>query len=161
MTDQVPHQDLENVVIDNYSIDHYSRKNRIASGWEVLYSTRMIKSVKFVSIPVRDQNKALEFYTKKLGFQIMTDQPFGGGQRWIELRIPGAETEVVLFTPPGQEDRIGSFSGISFVTDGVEKTFDELSARGVEFLQPPKKESWGTSAIFKDPDGNQFVLSSR
>ena len=109
----------------------------------------MIKSVKFVSIPVRDQNKALEFYTKKLGFQIMTDQPFGDGRRWIELRIPGADTEVVLFTSPGQEDRIGSFTGISFVADSVEKTFEELSARGVEFVQPPKKESWGTSAIFK------------
>ena len=121
----------------------------------------MIKSVKFVSIPVRDQNKALDFYTKKLGFQIMTDQPFGDGQRWIELRIPGAGTQVVLFTPQGQEDRIGTFSGVSFLTDSVEKTYDELSSVGVEFTQPPKKESWGTSAIFKDSDGNMFVLSSR
>ncbi|HEX6895417.1 MAG TPA: VOC family protein [Bryobacteraceae bacterium] len=121
----------------------------------------MIKSVKFVSIPVRDQTKSLEFYTDKLGFQIMTDQPFGDGRRWIELRIPGADTEVVLFTPAGQEARIGSFTGISFATDSVDKTYQELNARGVEFLQPPKKESWGTSAIFKDLDGNAFVLSSR
>lgn len=121
----------------------------------------MIKSVKFVSIPVRDQSKALEFYTDKLGFQIMTDQPFGDGRRWIELRIPGADTEVVLFTPPGQEARIGSFTGISFATDSVDKTYQELNGRGVEFLQPPKKESWGTSAIFQDLDGNAFVLSSR
>jgi len=121
----------------------------------------MIKSVKFVSIPVRDQNKALEFYTKKLGFQIMTDQPMGDGQRWIELRIPGAETEVVLFTPQGQEDRIGTFAAVSFVSDNVQKTYEELSGKGVEFAQPPKKQSWGTSAIFKDVDGNTFVLSSR
>jgi len=121
----------------------------------------MIKSVKFVSIPVRDQNQALDFYTKKLGFQIMTDQPFGDGQRWIELRIPGADTQVALFTPPGQEDRVGSFSGVSFLTDSVESTYDILRGRGVEFAQPPKKESWGTSAIFKDSDGNTFVLSSR
>src|SRR5579871_2320314 len=102
----------------------------------------MIKSVKFVSIPVRDQSKALEFYTKKLNFQIMTDQPMGDGQRWIELRIPGAETEVVLFTPQGQENRIGTFSGVSFLSDNVHKTYEELSARGVEFAQPPKQESW-------------------
>jgi predicted enzyme related to lactoylglutathione lyase len=121
----------------------------------------MIKSVKFVSIPVKDQNKALDFYTSKLGFQIMTDQPMGNGQRWIELRIPGAETEVALFTPHGQEDRIGTFSGVSFLTDDVQRTFEALSARGVEFVQPPKKESWGTSAILKDTDGNTFVLSSR
>ena len=120
----------------------------------------MIKAVKFVSIPVKDQNKALEFYTKKLGFQILTDQPFGN-QRWIELRIPGADTGVVLFTPPGQEGRIGTFANISFACDDIQKTYEELRTRGVEFQQPPKKESWGTSAIFKDPDGNAFVLSSR
>ena len=60
----------------------------------------MIKAVKFVSIPVRDQEQALAFYTEKLGFQILTDQPFDAKQRWIELRIPGSETKVVLFTPP-------------------------------------------------------------
>ena len=49
----------------------------------------MIKAVKFVSIPVKDQNQALDFYTKKLGFTIMTDQPFDGKQRWIELGING------------------------------------------------------------------------
>jgi catechol 2,3-dioxygenase-like lactoylglutathione lyase family enzyme len=68
----------------------------------------MIKSVSIVSIPVRDQSKSLEFYTKKLGLQILTDQPFGA-QRWIELCVPGAETKLALFTPPGQEGRIGTF----------------------------------------------------
>ena len=52
--------------------------------------TTMIKAVKFVSIPVRDQEQALAFYTEKLGFQILTDQPFDTKQRWIELRIPGS-----------------------------------------------------------------------
>jgi catechol 2,3-dioxygenase-like lactoylglutathione lyase family enzyme len=121
----------------------------------------MIKAVKFVSIPVKNQDHALDFYTKKLGFQILTDQPFGGGQRWIELSIPSAETRVVLFTPDGHETRIGTFSNITFMSDNVEKTYEELSARGVNFEQPPKKEHWGTSAIFKDPDGNVFLLSSR
>ena len=120
----------------------------------------MIKAVKFVSIPVKDQNKALDFYTRKLGFQILTDQPFGS-QRWIELSIPGADTGVVLFTPPGQESRIGTFTNISFVCDDIQKTYEDLRVRGVEFQQPPKKESWGTSAIFKDVDGNAFVMSAR
>lgn len=120
----------------------------------------MIKSVKFVSIPVRDQDRALEFYTAKLGFTVVTDQPFGD-QRWIELRIPGAETGVVLFTPPGQEDRIGGFMNLAFTSADVRKTWEELSARGVEFAQEPRTEHWGTSAIFKDPDGNTFVLSSK
>lgn len=120
----------------------------------------MIKHVKFISIPTRDQDRALEFYTASLGFRVVTDQPFGE-QRWIELRVPGAETGVVLFTPDGHEDRIGGFMNMAWASDDVQKTYDELVARGVEFVQPPRTEHWGTSAIFKDPDGNTFVLSSR
>jgi catechol 2,3-dioxygenase-like lactoylglutathione lyase family enzyme len=120
----------------------------------------MIRAIKFVSIPTRDQDRALAFYTDKLGFRVVTDQPFGA-QRWIELRIPGAETGLVLFTPPGQEDRIGGFMNLSFVTDDVQKSYEELSGRGVEFVQPPKTEHWGTSALFKDPDGNTFVLGTK
>lgn len=121
----------------------------------------MIKAVKFVSIPVKNQSQALEFYTNKLGFKILTDQPAGDGQRWLELSIPGAETKVVLFTPAGHEARIGTFSNITFMSDNVEKTYEELAARGVHFERPPKKEQWGTSAMFKDLDGNVFLLSSR
>lgn len=121
----------------------------------------MIQSIKFVSIPVADQDRALAFYTQSLGFTIATDQPFGEKQRWIELKIPGADTRVVLFTPDGHEDRIGGFQPISFQTADVEKTFQEMIARGVEFLGPPKKEHWGTFAMFKDSEGNQFVLSSK
>jgi predicted enzyme related to lactoylglutathione lyase len=121
----------------------------------------MIKSLKFASIPVRDQDRALRFFTDQVGFQIATDQQFSETQRWIELRIPGADTRIVLFTPKGHEDRIGTFTGLSFVTDDVIATHKELSARGVEFTGAPKVEEWGTSAIFKDPDGNSYVLSSR
>jgi hypothetical protein len=85
----------------------------------------------------------------------------GPGQRWIELKVPGAQTGVALFTPDGHESRIGSFSGLSFESDDVEKEHRELSTRGIECSQAPKKESWGTSAVFKDVDGNSYVLSSR
>ncbi len=121
----------------------------------------MIKAIKFVSVPIRNQDRALDFYTKSLGFKVVTDQPFSEKQRWIELGIPGAETRLVLFTPSGHEDRIGGFSAISFVADNIESTYEEMSKRGVKFVQPPKKEEWGTSAIFEDLDGNKFVLSSK
>jgi len=120
----------------------------------------MIKGVKFVSIPVTDQQRALEFYTQKLGMRVVTDAPFSPEQRWIELGIPRAETRVVLFTAPGQEKMIGGFMNLSFASDDVEATARELKQRGVEFVQEPKKEDWGTSAIFKDSEGNQFVLST-
>lgn len=123
--------------------------------------TIMIKAVKFVSIPVRDQEQALAFYTEKLGFQILTDQPFDAKQRWIELRIPGSDTRVVLFTPPGHEDRIGTFSNVTFMTDDIDRTHQELTARGVVFTAPPTKQPWGQFAKFQDIDGNQFVLSTK
>lgn len=120
----------------------------------------MIKGIKFASVPVRDQEKALKFFTEKLGFQILTEQPFGS-QRWFELGIPAADTNVVLFTSPGREVLIGKFQPIVFWSDDVRATYKELTDRGVEFVAPPKTEHWGTSAIFKDPDGNQFLISSR
>jgi catechol 2,3-dioxygenase-like lactoylglutathione lyase family enzyme len=119
----------------------------------------MIKGLKFAGIPTRDQAKAVAFWTDKIGFRVMTDQPLGT-QRWIELAIGKSETRIVLFTPDGHEDRIGGFFHGAFVCDDVEATWRQLTAKGVEFAAPPKKEPWGTSAIFKDPDGNSFVMSS-
>lgn len=120
----------------------------------------MIRSVKFIGIPVRDQDRALAFYTDKLGFSLVTDQQFDGKQRWIEISPPKGETRVALFTPPGQEDRIGTFVNTSLECDNVKKTYDELSALGVEFVTPPTKQSWGTFAVLKDSEGNQLVISS-
>ena len=111
---------------------------------------------------VADQERALTFYTEKLGFSVATNQPMGSGaQRWIELKIPGAETRVSLFTPPGHEERVGSFVPLSLWADDVLGTYETLRARGVEFLAPPKKEPWGTSVIFKDSEGNQLHIGSR
>ena len=121
----------------------------------------MIKRLKFVSIPTADQDRALVFWTNKIGFRIATDQPMGEGKRWIELIIPGAETGVVLFTPDGQEDRIGSFFNGSFACDDVQETYEKLKAIGVEFVKPPEKQPWGMYVVAKDPDGNQLVFSSR
>jgi predicted enzyme related to lactoylglutathione lyase len=120
----------------------------------------MIRGIKFVGIPVRDQDVALKFYTESLGFKVTTDQPFGN-QRWIELMIPGADSGLALFTPEGHEKRIGEFQSISYWCDDVFATAAALKQRGVTFTQEPRNEFWGSVAVFKDPDGNQFVLSSR
>lgn len=122
----------------------------------------MIRGIKFVSIPVKHQDAALQFYTDALGFKIVTDQEFvPGGQRWIELSIPGADSGISLFTPEGHEDRIGTFQSISFWCDDVFQTSDVLKSKGVKFFQDPQKEAWGSSAIFEDLEGNKFVLTSR
>jgi catechol 2,3-dioxygenase-like lactoylglutathione lyase family enzyme len=120
----------------------------------------MIVHVKFVSIPTTDQDRALAFYTEKLGFKLVTDQPFDDKQRWIELRVGNAETRVVLFRIDKGASPGSPFNG-ALACDNVQKTYDELTARGVAFDSPPQEQPWGTFAIMRDPDGNQFVLSSR
>src|SRR6266567_5807933 len=104
----------------------------------------MIRKLKFASIPLRDQDRALEFYVSTLGFSLLTDQPMGPGQRWVEVRPPRGETGVALFTPPGQEDRIGTFTGISLECDDVHKTYEELSARGGRVRKAPKDRTVGS-----------------
>ena len=120
----------------------------------------MIVHVKFVSIPTTNQDRALAFYTEKLGFKLVTDQPFNEKQRWIELRIGNAETRFVLFATDDGPAPGSSFNG-ALACDNVRKTYDELKSRGVEFDSPPQDQPWGSFAIMRDPDGNQFVLSSR
>jgi catechol 2,3-dioxygenase-like lactoylglutathione lyase family enzyme len=119
----------------------------------------MIKGVKFVSIPVSDQDRALEFYTKKLGMRVITDSPFGT-QRWIELGIPRADTKIVLYMAHDRDQATGGTMNIAFVADDVVATAAELKTRGVEFVQEPQTADWGTGAAFKDPDGNVFALST-
>ena len=132
-----------------------------AGGWLLAIKgiACMITHVKFVNIPTRNQDVALAFYTEKLRFKVITDQPYDDKQRWIELRIDGSETRIVLFTM--DETRIGSFFNGALACDNVEKTYQELKERGVKFVSAPRQEEWGSFAVFEDPDGNKFVLSSR
>ena len=126
----------------------------------------MITKAQYAGIYVTDQDRAVEFYRDKLGFEVVMDTPMGDlapeGQakdvRWITVAPPGAETAFTLYTPPGMEDRVGGFSNIVFDTDDIQKTFAELTERGVEFTMEPKMEGWGWWAQFKDPDGNEFGL---
>lgn len=120
----------------------------------------MITQLKFVSIPVSDQQRALRFYTEQLGFAVATDQAFTAQQRWIELRVANSPTRVVLFTPEGHADRIGTRFNGAFSCDDVAATYRQLKARGVTFTSEPQRQEWGTFAIFRDPDGNEFVMSA-
>lgn len=118
----------------------------------------MIRYIKFASVPVQDQDRALDFYKNKLGFQVHTDQPYGGGWRWIELVIPGAETRLMFGPATGEGD--ASKPRLILVVDDVEKTYEELRSKGVEFTQPPRQAPWGMNAIFKDSEGNLLLLGA-
>lgn len=117
----------------------------------------MLKRIKFTTLFVQDQDRALAFYTKKLGLKIFTDQPMGDA-RWIELQVPAGETMVVLFHKPDHQP--GEVPGLVFVADDVKGTYEELKAKGVEFVQPPRKAPWGESAILKDSEGNLVLIGT-
>jgi catechol 2,3-dioxygenase-like lactoylglutathione lyase family enzyme len=121
----------------------------------------MIRALKFVTIPTSDQDRALAFWTEKVGFRAVTDQPMGDDQRWIELAIPGAQTKIVLFTQEGHEARVGTRFNGAFACSDVDYTSTHLAARGVRFVEQTNKQRWGEYAVFADEDGNSFVLASR
>ena len=111
-----------------------------------------------VGVYVSDQDRALDFYVNKLGFEKRLDEPMGPEARWIEVAPTGAETRLVLFTPPGMEDRIGTFANVVFECDDLGATYEQLRGRGVEFSEEPNERPWGLWAQFKDVDGNEFGL---
>ena len=122
----------------------------------------MITKVRSVGIYVADQQRALEFYRDVLGCEVLADEPMGEGPdapRWLEVGLPRGETKLILFTPKGQEERIGGFSNVLFHCDDIQQTFEELRAKGVEFTTEPELAPWGRWwSAFRDPDGNEFGL---
>jgi predicted enzyme related to lactoylglutathione lyase len=126
----------------------------------------MITRVRSAGIFCRDQQAAKAFWTEKMGFDLTQDVPMDpsnpdSGPRWIAVRAPGDDTVLVLFTPEGQEDRIGQFSNLIFDCDDMEKTYEDLSSKGVEFSTRPEKQFWGWWAVFKDNDGNEYGLGAQ
>ena len=71
------------------------------------------------------------------------DEPMGPEAHWIEVAPIDAETRLVLFTPPGMEDRMGTFANVIFECDDSGATYDELRGRGVEFSEEPNERPWG------------------
>lgn len=126
----------------------------------------MITGISTVSVVVSDQDRSLAFYTEKLGFEVQMDAPMGQ-TRWIQLAPKGATTGLVLAKPaedmpPELYERtksmMGGFANFIFDVDDMQKTFSELSGRGVEFVDQPSQQPWGWWATIKDPDGNIIGL---
>ena len=122
-----------------------------------------------VTLVVRNQDKALEFYTTQVGFEKKTDVTPPGSYRWVTVGPKGQDLELALWeldapVDPAQKERSkhwapGKAPPIALRVADCRKTYEELRARGVEFLESPKEYPWGTAATFKDPDGNLFSLA--
>jgi len=126
----------------------------------------MLTRIGTITVQVTDQDKALEFYVKKLGFEKRADQPMGPNQRWIEVAPKGAESRILLYkaTPdaPGADsykaakDKIGKSTGMVMETDDIIKTFAQLKAKGVNIIDEPKKQPYGWWGVFADQDANTY-----
>jgi catechol 2,3-dioxygenase-like lactoylglutathione lyase family enzyme len=118
-----------------------------------------------ISILVRDYDEALHYYVKILGFQLIEDTALSDDKRWVLVAPPGAsETRLLLAKADGltQAEQIGNQCGgrVFFIlnTDDFERDHREFSARGVQFCEPPRHESYGTVAVFEDLYGNRWDL---
>ncbi len=124
----------------------------------------MLAAVDKVSLNVRDQDAAKRFWTETMGFELVQDTPMGtdgDGARWIEVRPPEGGTTLVLFSTSFDESRIGQLGDVLFTCDDINQTYEELTARGVEFPDPPSKQFWGWWATFKDNEGNLYGIGQR
>src|SRR5262245_50568080 len=122
----------------------------------------VISGVSKVVIAVDDQERAKEFWTRTMGFELAQDAPYGA-ERWLEVRSPDQRINLVLDlrTAPAEPWKGPTelpTSNVMFRCDDMDATYKELSARGVEFPQPPVKQPFGWWSMFNDPDGNRFAL---
>ena len=124
-------------------------------------STR-ITMVGTVMIPVSDQDRALEFYVGKLGFEKRVDTPYGDGDRWVEVAPPGAQTAVALVPPPEGESA-GIESRIGFTTEDVDADHSDLRDRGVDVDDEVMRMGGPVPPMFffRDQDGNRLLIVER
>ena len=119
---------------------------------------------------VHDQDEALAFYTDVLGFEPKDDITLGDGYRWctvvhpkqpelnVNLAVPGPPLAPEMVEAIRRAQDEGGMNGLGLSVDDCQKTYEELSAKGVEFIQPPSKRPYGTEALCRDNSGNWLVL---
>jgi len=117
-----------------------------------------------VSLLVREYDAALAFYVNVLGFELVEDTDLGDGKRWVRVRASphGAELLLARATTEAQHARVGDQSGgrvwLFIETDDFAHDHARLVARGVRFLEAPRRERYGTVAVFEDLYGNKLDL---
>jgi catechol 2,3-dioxygenase-like lactoylglutathione lyase family enzyme len=137
-------------------------------------STTRINQVGTVFVPVADQDRALEFYVDKLGFEKRADFSYGGGSRWIEVAPPGAANTISLVPPSEGVAAGGDEARCAFATADIEADHATLRAGGVDVDAEIARTGTPRSGLvstdvtvgdpvpsqffFRDPDGNRFLI---
>ena len=121
-----------------------------------------ITQVGTVIVPVSDQDRALEFYTEKLGFEVRGDTPFGDGMRWLEVAPTGAATTIAI-VPPREGNPVGIETRTALSSPDVDATHATLRERGVDVDEEVSRmgDPVPPMFFFRDPDGNSFFVVER
>ncbi|GIO34620.1 MULTISPECIES: VOC family protein [Paenibacillus] len=126
----------------------------------------MIQSIVHIALVVKDYDEAIDFYTKKLHFELIEDtyQP-EQDKRWVVVSPPGSSGTTILLakaSKPEQEAFIGNQSGgrvfLFLYTDDFWRDYNEMTSNGIEFVREPKEQPYGMVAVFKDLYGNLWDL---
>ncbi|MGC3943134.1 MAG: VOC family protein [Chryseolinea sp.] len=105
-----------------------------------------MKSIEIVMLPVKDQQRAKDFYLK-LGYRVIVEQPMGQGETWLQMGLPDDKTTISL----------GSSPALICETDDIQQSISQLKAKGIE-VGSVDDTPWGKFAWLKDPDGNSTCL---
>ncbi len=128
----------------------------------------MTQSLATVSLVVRDYDEAIAYYTGALGLRLVEDSPRGPGKRWVLVAPPGADApgacRLLLAQAKNAAElaAVGNQTGgrvfLFLHTDDFHRDHRAFRARGVEFLEEPREEDYGTVAVFRDLYGNKWDL---
>lgn len=128
----------------------------------------MPQHLSLIALLVRDYDEARDFYVDRLGFSLVEDTPMGEGKRWLVVRPPGAiETGILLARAAGERQAaaVGEQGGgrvmLFLHTDDFDRDHAAFTARGVRFLEAPRREPYGSVAVFEDLYGNRWDLLQR
>jgi catechol 2,3-dioxygenase-like lactoylglutathione lyase family enzyme len=125
----------------------------------------MADRIACVTLLVRDYDEAIEYFTRVLGFSLVEDSPRGAGKRWVVVAPARSSAMSLLLaraSTPAQEGCVGNQAGgrVAFFlhTDDFGGTYEAMRGRGVRFLEEPRREPYGTVAVFADLYGNRWDL---
>jgi len=123
-----------------------------------------INRVATLCIFVTNQDRAKEFYTTKLGFELRSDEPMfpGASARWLAVAPHGAETDIILYLLDQNWEHyrgiVGKSQALTIDVTDMPAVHALLKARGVKFVSEPEKQPWGTYATIEDSEGNHLLL---
>jgi lactoylglutathione lyase len=127
-----------------------------------------MQHIAHLALVVRDYDEAVAYYTGKLGFRLVTDEPRGGAKRWVVVAPPGDGGTSLLLAravTPEQESHVGNQTGgrvfLFLATDDFWRDYRAMKEQGVQFVEEPRHEEYGTVVVFEDLYGNRWDLVER